>query len=134
MNRMFSKPKRKKKIQRKSELPNTEEPYKTIERNTIPDDDLYGFSPFQRMNKFDGYNYDKAKPIQLERGRTSITRSRSFIVPTTPRHHIQHNPRLSSLNRAGLRSRFPSPLQNLENINEFRHIQDNFYNSGFYHR
>ena len=132
---MFTKPKRKKKTARKAELRNTEDQYKSIERNAIADDDLYGFSPFQRLNKFDGYNYDKANQIQSERGRApNITRSRSFIVPTNPRPAIPHSQRLSSLNRAVIRSRFPSPFQNLENINEFRNLQDSFYNSGFYHR
>ena len=131
---MFTKPKRKKKTVRKV-VRNTEDQYKAIERNAIADEDSYGFSPFQRLNKFDGYNYDKANQIQSERGRTTnITRSRSFIVPTTHKLHIPPGHRLSSLNRAVMRSRFPSPFQNLENINEFRQVPDNFYNPGFYHR
>ena len=131
---MFSKPKRKKKTGQKGQLPNSEQAYKNINQTPIPDDDSFGFSPFQRMNKFEGYGYDKANPVQMERGRSNITRSRSFIVPT-PRQQIPHNQRLSSLNRTGLRSRFPSPYRNLENINEFGgQIPANFYNPGFYHR
>ena len=143
MNRMFSKPKQKKNIQNKSDSSNREDYHKTLARSAITyDDDSYGYSPFQRMNKFDAFNDERrSSSIGLERGggaaSANITRSRSFMVGPRARPTPV---RLSSLSRAGAasvrgpRSARASPLPARNTFNEYHYLQSDFFTADFYNR